>query len=510
TLDSKQRKLQPGTLMICDAEKPVAIAGVMGGENSEINSKTKNLLIESAYFNPTSIRRTSRALGLSTDASYRFERGTDPSNTLYAAQKAAHLISELGFGKIANGHIDVYPNKISPRIIDFRINSVERILGYKVASDRIIKILSSLGFEVNEKLEDYLKVAVPSFRPDIEREIDIIEEIARIHGYDNIPTISKISVTLQKRVDETEFEDRVRNIANSLGFYEMINNPLVNLKMTSWGQHPIRILNPQNMDMEYLRNSLLPSALSVIARNINSSEKDLRLFEIGKIFYKTTQNQLTSFSDFIESQKLLFIITGNVNLKEWYSNERFCDFFDLKGDINSFLSQISLDYSANDSYYHEGNNLFEYRLTKSIDNKVLGEGGKVKKEVLQEFGIEQDVFAFEFDVSSLINVEKKSKRFTEPSKFPKIRRDFAFVLDKNITVDRIINHIKNKSSNLLTSVKLFDVYEGEAFGSGKRSLAFALEYSSTERTLKEIEVEQDFTSLIKSISETFNAVLRGI
>jgi phenylalanyl-tRNA synthetase beta chain len=509
TLDSKQRNLPIGTLMICDAEKPVAIAGVMGGENSEINSNTKNLLIESAYFNPSSIRRTSRALGLSTDASYRFERGTNPNNTLYAAQRTAQLISEICNGEIASSNIDVYPKEISPTEIVLRYKTVERILGYKIDNQKIVEILKSLGINPKEQNKEKITVTIPTFRPDMEREIDAIEEIARIDGYDNIPTISKISVTLQERVDESEFADQVRNIANSLGFYEMINNPLVSKKLVLYHENSIQILNPQNMDMEFLRNSLLPSALSVISRNINSGEKDLCLFEIGNIFYKNNPDEIKSFGDFTEAQKLILIVTGRANDKEWHSNERFFDFFDLKGLINSFLSKISLDNFLNDSYYHSGNNLYEFLLTKSFANKVLGEGGKVRKEVLSDFGIEQNVYSFEFDLQSLAKIERIDKKFVEPGKFPKIFRDFAFIFDNSILMEEIIAHIKSESSILLKSVKLFDLFEGETVGKDKKSLAFSLEYSSDDRTLTEVEVEKDFTALIKSVTQKFNATLRG-
>lgn len=509
TLDSKQRNLPIGTLMICDAEKPVAIAGVMGGENSEINSKTKNLLIESAYFNPASIRRTSRALALSTDASYRFERGTDPNNSLYVARRAAQLISEICNGEVLKGSIDVYPQKIKPKKILFRNKQVKRILGYTIQLAKIKKIFSNLGFEVFDGTSDGITISVPAFRPDIEREIDLIEEIARIHGYDNIPTISKIAVTLHKRVDESEFADQVRDIANSLGFFEMINNPLVSKKLASYYENPIQILNPQNMDMEFLRNSLLPGALSVISRNINSGEKDLSLFEIGNIFIKNSSEELKSFNDFTESQKLIFILTGRANSKEWHSNERNFDFFDLKGVINTFLSKISLDNFLNDSYYHNGNNLYKFLLTKSFLNKVLGKGGKVKKEVLSEFGIDQDVYSFEFDLQSLMKVERVDKKFIEPGKFPKIFRDFAFIFDKAILAEEIISHIKSEGSILLKTVKLFDLFEGESVGIDKKSLAFSLEYGSDDRTLTEVEVEKDFTALIKSVTQKFNAILRG-
>jgi phenylalanyl-tRNA synthetase beta chain len=509
TLDSKQRNLPVGTLMICDAEKPVAIAGVMGGENSEINSQTKNLLIESAYFNPSSIRRTSRELGLSTDASYRFERGIDPNNTLYSAQRAAQLISEICNGEVLKGSIDVYPQKIKPKKILFRNEQVKRILGYTIQSAKIKKIFSNLGFEVLKSHSNRITISIPTFRPDIEREIDLIEEIARVHGYDNIPTISKIAVTLQKRIDESEFADQVRDVANSLGFYEMINNPLVSKKLASYYENPIQVLNPQNIDMEFLRNSLLPGALSVVARNINSGEKDLCLFEIGNIFIKNNSEEIKSFNDFEETQKLIFILTGRANAKEWHSNERNFDFFDLKGVINTFLSKISLDNFLNDSYYHTGNNLYKFLLTKSFMNKVLGKGGKVKKEVLSEFGIDQDVYSFEFDLQSLNKIEKINKKFIEPGRFPKVFRDFAFIFDKAILAEEIINHIKSEGSKLLKTVKLFDLFEGESVGANKKSLAFSLEYGSDERTLTEQEVEKDFTALIKSITQKFNATLRG-
>ncbi|MBE0551613.1 MAG: phenylalanine--tRNA ligase subunit beta, partial [Ignavibacterium sp.] len=226
TLDSKARKLPPDTLMICDGSREVAIAGVMGGENSEITETTKNILIESAYFNPSSIRKTSKALGLSSDASYRFERGTDPNIAKYAAERCAQLISELAGGKITNGIIDVYPNVIYPKEIELRFSRTTRILGYEVPNEKIKNILSRLGLAIKVIDADKLLVSVPTFRPDIEREIDLIEEIARINGYDNIPTVSKINITLEKKTDETEIDEKIRQAATSHGFFEMINNPL--------------------------------------------------------------------------------------------------------------------------------------------------------------------------------------------------------------------------------------------------------------------------------------------
>lgn len=510
TLDSKERELPIGTLLIFDADKPVAIAGIMGGENSEIKPTTKNILIESAYFNPACIRRTSRALGLSTDSSYRFERGTDPNNTLYAAQRTAQLISEICGGDIAKGYIDVYPTAILPREIKLRFSAVKRILGYEVNVQKIKNIMLGLGFDIKTQNVDSIDILVPTFRPDIEREIDLIEEIARIYGYDNVPTIDKISISLQERIDESEFADRLREVATALGFFEMINNPLVSKKLVSYFENPIQILNPQNLDMEYLRNSLLPGALAVVSRNINSGEKNLRLFEIGNIFFKNQNSDIKSFSDFTEVQKMIFILSGKAIDKQWYTKERNFDFFDLKGAINEFLRKISLDNALNDLYYHSGNNLYEFLLTKSFANNVLGQGGKVRKEVISDFGIEQDVYAFEFDLSELSKLPKSERKYAEPIRYPKVLRDFAFIFDKNTLVEDVIEHINKESSKWLKSVNLFDIYEGESIGKDKKSCAFALEFLSEERTLTEEEVDKEFKLLINSITKKFNATLRGI
>jgi len=260
TLDSKERELEPGTLMICDAKKDVAIAGVMGGENSEIYDDTKNVLIESAYFNPSSIRKTSKHLKLSTDASYRFERGTDPSNTMYAAERTAQLLKEIAGGKIAKGSIDIYPNKIKEIVLKLRLSRVSKILGFDVSKENTIRILNNLGFQIDEFSDDELKVKVPTFRPDVEREVDLIEEIARIFGYDNIPTIPKISIPLGAIQDETSFTDQLKEYANSLGLFEMINNPLQPESLANLTGGAIKVSNPQSMDMAYLRTSLLSGA----------------------------------------------------------------------------------------------------------------------------------------------------------------------------------------------------------------------------------------------------------
>ena len=509
TLDSKERKLPLNTLMICDGKREVAIAGVMGGENSEITETTKNILIESAFFHPSSIRKTSKTLGLSTDASYRFERGTDPNITKYAAERCAQLVAELAEGKIANGIIDVYPNVINPKEIELRFSRTTKILGYEVAPDKIKNILSRLGLAIKVLDEDKLLVSVPTFRPDIEREIDLIEEIARINGYDNIPTVSKINITLEKKTDETEFDEKIRQTATALGFFEMINNPLQTENDAKLTGNPIRIANPLSADMECLRTSLISGALITISKNIRQGVKDLKFFEIGDSFKRICDGEIKSFSDFTETQNLLLVISGKEVVKGWIIEETESDFYLLKGLIDSFLSKISLDNVLIDSYYSTANEIYAYHLTKSFKEVELGRGGKLKNEVLKQFDINQDVYCFEFNLTVLKSVQSSTKTYTDPLKYPKIIRDFAFILDKSVKYLDVKEFIKKKSSPLLKVVSVFDVFESDSLGTDRKSLAFTLEYYDESRTLTEDEVEKDFNNLIALVTKEFNAQLRG-
>lgn len=511
TLDSKERDLPKNTLLICDAAKPIAIAGVMGGENSEINSATKNILIESAYFNPSSIRRTSRLLGLSTDASYRFERTTNFDQTVWASERAAQLISELGGGEILKHSIDIYPVNIQLNQVKLRFNQVKRILGFDIASNRINEIILKLGFKILNENSESLQLLVPAFRPDIEREIDVIEEIARINGYDNIPTETKISFSFKKNIDQTSFSDSIRNVCTSLGLFEMINNPLQSEKVAGITGQKIKVLNPQNLDMELLRTSLLPGALTIVGKNNNLGEKDLALFEIGDVFnLGEGKNSINSFEDFTESQRLLILLSGRNSLKEWYSDEDFFDLYSLKGLVDSFLVKFSLDNVLNDVYYASGNEIFDLFIGKTIQNNQIGSGGRVRKNILKQFGIAQNVFAFEFDIEQLKHINADNKKYSEPLKYPKVVRDFAFILDDSITYEQLRKFIQSKSSELLKSVKLFDVFSNKSLGENKKSLAIQLEYYSIERTLTDEEVEKEWSQLINLIQKEFRAQLRGI
>ena len=510
TLDSKKRKLPTGTLMICDGEKPVAIAGVMGGENSEISNSTKNILIESAFFNPASVRRTSKRLGLSTEASYRFERWVDPSGTLFAAERTAQLIAELGEGEILNGAIDVYPEKILEKEVPLRFERIKKVLGYSIPNAKVISILKRLGLLVKFESEKEFRFSIPTYRSDIEREIDLIEEIARINGYDNIPTISKISISLGEKVDESNFVDQTREIACALGFYEMLNNPLQGEGLAEITGNRIQVLNPQSIDMAYLRTSLIPGALTVVAKNINVGEKNLQLFEIGNVFnLNPDKEKIESFEDFTEVQKLIFILTGKELEKTWQQPEKPVDMYTLKGIVDSYLFKLSLDNVVNDSYYHNEETLFDLYFTISYKEKILGIGGRINKDLLEQFDIPQDVFCFEFDLSLLKNIKPEQRKYKEPLKYPKSTRDLAFIFDKSVTYEQVNKFIWQTSSDLLKSIKIFDLFESQSLGENKKSMAFSLEYFSEERTLTEEEIEKEFSKLISEVTKKFNATLRG-
>ncbi len=509
TLDSKIRKLPAGTLMICDGKREVAIAGVMGGENSEVTPETKNVLLESAHFNPSHIRKVSKSLGLNTDASYRFERTVDPNNTAFAVNRAAMLISEISGGEILKGLIDVYPKKISGKKIKFRFKRMQKLLGYKIRKKRVVRILDKLEINTTHKTKEELKLFIPSFRPDIEREVDIIEEISRIHGYNLIPTVPRITITLEKKYDESAFNDKLREVCAGLGLYEILNNPLLDEKFASLSGNPIKLLNPQSVDMAYLRTSLIPGGLKVVSNNINKGEKNLSFFEIGNVFNKTSNNGINSFNDFTEERKVLLIITGNELNKEWNSNEKVVDFYSLKGLVDSFIIKFSLDNVLNDSYYHNENTFFAYGFEKSSVENIVGSGGLIKKDVLRQFDISQDVYCFEFNLENFKQLNKAGKPYIDPVKYPKVIRDFAFIFDKSTSYEEIIKFTKKEGTILLKEVKLFDLFESESLGIDKKSMAFTLNFQAEDRTLTEEEVEKEFLKLIHSIENKFNAKLRG-
>ncbi|MBI1931702.1 MAG: phenylalanine--tRNA ligase subunit beta [Ignavibacteriales bacterium] len=507
TLDSKERNMRSSDLMICDAEKPVAIAGVMGGENSEVTSTTKNILIESAYFNPSSIRKTAKRLGLSSDASYRFERGIDPNGTLAAGLRTAELIKEIAGGEIINEIIDIYPNKIEPKLLSVRFSRIERILGFKISNENVKSIFMGLKFDITKESDDLLEVKVPTFRNDIEREIDLVEEIIRIYGLDEIPPVQKISLSLDKKVDETDFENSIRNKFTALEFNEVICNSLLSEEKIIDGKNPIKVLNPQSTEMSTLRTSLLPGILMNISRNLKVKENDLMFFEIGQVFSKKNY-EIKSFEDFEENQNLTFAVCGERINSTWYQKSQNFDIYDLIGINDNIIEQLNINAKIEKKYNLESN-VCEFGFEQRIGSNVIGTGGKLKKEILEKFEISKDVYFAEYNLSQLRKLDKLVRKSQPLLKYPKVFRDFSFILDKKITYSEVLNTIKDSSSKLLKNVNLFDIFESETLGSDKISLAFQLEYFDETKTLREDEIDVEFWKTIEAVKTKFNAELRG-
>lgn len=508
TLDSKERKLLEADLMICDAKRQVAIAGVMGGENSEVSNKTKNILIESAYFRPSAVRKTSKLLGLQTDASYRFERGCNPDITIFAAERCAQLIAELGDGSIAKGIIDVYPDPIEKKSINLRYDRVTKILGFEISNREIREIFLKLGFVTTSEKDTDITVEIPLFRPDIEREIDLIEEVIRIYGFEKIPSTPKISVSLDEKIDQYSFSVNARDTLISLGCNEIITNSLWNEAIATSFGNPVGIINPQNMEMSHLRPSLLPGILTTISKNIKVKESNLRVFEIGHTFSQKSE-VINSFDDFIEEEHLMVAFTGKGEEKKWYNKERETDFFDLKGLVSDFLFSLVKKQVADNSYHFSDHKMYDLFFELKLNKSIIASGGKLNKEVTRQFDIKQDVFILDFNLDFLEKIASGKIKFSELLKYPKVIRDFAFVVDEEIIVGEILKTIKSISSPLLQNIMLFDIFEGGNIEEGKKSVTFKLEYFDYSKTLTDDDVDKEFWKAIETVKTKFNAQLRG-
>ena len=509
TLDGKTHQLIGTELMICDGEKSVAMAGVMGGLNSEISTKTKNILLESAYFSPTSVRKTAKRLGISSEASYRFERGIDPNITVEVSDRAASLISEISGGEVVQGIIDIYPQKIIPKKIILNLLRVNSILGINISSNDIKKILESIEISSTVgEIKNTLVCIVPTFRPDIEQEIDLIEEVARIYGYDNIENKISSEVIFSKP-DKNELRiTSIREWCVANGLTEILTNSLIdatNAKLFS--EDLVAVKNPLSEDLEVLRPSLLATMLQTITYNFNHGASRLQVFEIGRIFSNSIEHG-TYFKGYIEKNVLGICLSGEANQLTWSEKLRNVDVFDIKGIVLSLLKSIGLD-NIDLIYYNASSSLTEMTIGIEINNTYVGFFRKCNQEITKKFKIDKDVFYAELDLDEVVkfNTDKKYKEF---SKFPTVIRDIAFVVKSEIAVGEIEKVIRNVAGASIISVTLFDLFEGKSIGEGNKSVAFSLSLNSAEKTLTENEIETIVSSIVDAVVKTFNANLRSI
>jgi len=509
TLDGKERILDSSMLMICDAVKKIAIAGVMGGLNSEISENTKDVIIESAYFNPKSIRRTSKKLGLSTESSYRFERGVDYKNTLIAANRAAQLIADLAGGEIVGGYIDENPIKFEDVEVELRVSRTNKILGIELNRDEIADILQRLGIQVQKSNGDVLICTIPSFRPDLTREIDLIEEVARIYGYDKIPGDSRINFEISIDKIQQRLEDKVREILTGYGLYEVMNNTLLSEDEANFDNlKSVKILNPISQELSNLRPSLIPGLLKTVALNHRFSEYDLQLYEIGRVMIAKKEN-VVGVDDYVELERLGICLTGKLVDKNWKENAINSDIFYLKGIVEALLEKLSLDNVNFTSYYASENEFYSVEIKIFIGKTYIGSLYKMTESYLKKFDIEKPVYVAELDLGLLRSLPKSTVVFKKLSNYPKVDRDISFFVDNEVPYEKIEKVIWNSADKLLINVYLFDLYF-DPKKSDKKSLAIRLEFQSYEKTLTAEEVEAKVNKITSALEKEFNVQLRKL
>ncbi len=508
TLDGKEHALPDGTVMVCDADREVSIAGVMGGANSEINDATVDVVLEAAYWNPSSIRRTAKTLGISTDASQRFERGADPNGVRYALDRSASLVTELAGGTLLKGTVDVYPKKIRERVIPLRPARVNAVLGTTLTPDRIAAFLRLLDIRPARAKGGVLRCTVPTFRVDVNREIDLIEEVARVYGYDRIEPKTSAFVDFDQPFPRTGPADAVRNVLAGSGFSEAITISMQDEgRARSEGKHPVRILNPLGQEMAFLRTSLVPGLLDVIQRNQSYGNSDLRLFEIGHVFREDPEASRRLVGDYAEDEMIALILAGNASPRHWSHPPRKTDLFDLKGAVADLVEKIALDKCCFISY-STSDGLTDNSLAIEIHGSYAGYLGRVKESFVTRAGVEGEVFVAELSLASLRLVGKR--KYEQLPRFPKVRRDISLFVDLSVSVGSLEQVIGKSAGELLVGVELFDVYQGEKAPSGKKSLAFTLELMSRQKTLTDADIDGTVREVVAALERESGAVLRSV
>lgn len=505
TLDDVERTLHEEDLMICDEKGPLCIAGVFGGKNSGVSEHTNAIFLESAYFNPVSIRKTAKRHQLSTDASFRFERGIDPTITAYALKRAALLIQEVAGGEITSDVSDVYQKKIEDFAVFLNFCNVKKIIGQEIPKDTIKQILVSLDIKVNSVSETGLGLTIPSYRVDVQREIDVIEEILRVYGYNNISFSKKFNATVANspRNEDYKLQNIIATQLNSQGFHEMMANSLttasyVQLSDILKEEYNVTMLNPLSNDLATMRQSLLFSGLEAISYNINRKNSDLKLFEFGKTYHKF-------LSGFEEHKHLSAFITGNRNQESWTNAQKPTDFFLLKGYVDGVLARFGIQKTQNSPV---SSDMFSEGIAIGSGHNTLVEFGLVKKSILKHFGIKQEVYYADFNWDILLKAAASKIKFTDIPKYPEVRRDLALLVDQNVNYDAIFTLAKQTEKNLLKDINLFDVYEGKNLPEGKKSYALSFTIQDASKTLTDAQIDKIMSKLQKVFETELGATLR--
>ncbi|MCU0350650.1 MAG: phenylalanine--tRNA ligase subunit beta [Flavobacterium sp.] len=506
TLDEVERTLHEEDLMICDSDGPMCIAGVFGGKDSGVSEYTNNIFLESAYFNPVSIRKSAKRHGLSTDASFRFERGIDPNITQYALKRAALLIQEVAGGEITSDVIDIYPKKIEDFQVFLSFKNVTKIIGEEIPKDTIKKILVSLEIKINNITDAGIGLLIPSYRVDVQREIDVIEEILRVYGFNNVSIPSKLNATIanSSRTEEYKVQNTVANQLCAQGFNEIMSNSLtsadyVALTEDSKAEFTVAMLNPLSNDLAVMRQSLLFSGLEAVAFNNNRRKHNLRLFEFGKTYHKLP-------SGYDEIKQLALFITGNRQEEYWNASGVKSDFFQLRGTVDSLLDRLGL--ASKVTVLPVESDVFSEGISLAIGKEIIAELGTIKKSILKHFDIKQEVLHANVQWGKLQKYVSNKMKFTDIPKFPEVRRDLALLLNENISFESVFHLAKQTEKGLLKQVNLFDVYQGNNLPEGKKSYAISFILQDTTKTLTDVQIDKIMSKLQAAFEKELQASLR--
>lgn len=501
TLDDVERKLSADDLMICNAEEPMCIAGVFGGAESGVKESTKNIFLESAYFNSVSVRKTSKRFGLKTDASFRFERGTDPDITVFALKYAALLIKEVAGGSISSDILDFYPAPLQPYNVEVSYKSIDRLIGKSIPQEEIKAIITALDIEIVTETTEGLSLIVPPYRVDVTRDVDVIEEILRIYGYNNIeiPTQIRASLNTSGRPDKDTIQNAISDTLSANGFNEIMSNSLTKSVYAENIDEAVKILNPLSSDLDIMRQTMLYSGLEAVAYNQNRRNADLKLYEFGKIYNLRD-------GKYVENQRFALFLTGATQAENWNSKSTAITFYNLKAIIDGLMSRLNInDFTVDDA---NDNNL-TYGLTYARGNKALVTFGTVNKAALKKADVDKEVFYADFNFDAIIGLVKKNKIiYQEVSKFPAVRRDLSMLIDKGVSFQQLKQIAQKTERKLLKAVNVFDVYQGDKLPAGKKSYALSFVLQDEEKTLTDKAIDAIMQKLIANFGKEAGAEIR--
>jgi phenylalanyl-tRNA synthetase beta chain len=505
TLDNVERTLHEEDLMICDENGPMCFAGVLGGKNSGVKETTSTIFLESAYFNPVSIRKTAKRHAINTDASFRFERGIDPTITEYALKRAANLIIELAGGEITSDITDIYPKKLEDFSVVLNYNKASKIIGEDLPKETIKKILASLDIKINSVSDVGLGLTIPNYRVDVQRDVDVIEEILRVYGYNNIGFSKKLnaSVANSPRNEDYKMQNVVGSLLTSLGFNEMMANSLtspdyIKLSDDLKEEFNITMLNPLSRDLSSMRQSLLFSGLEALSYNINRRATDLKFYEIGKTYHKLP-------AGYEELKHLTLFLTGNKSAESWTNPQRASDFFMFKGYVEAVLARFGLEKAQSQP---STSDVFAEGIALFLGPEKIVDFGTVKKSIAKAFDIKQEVFYADFNWNAILKLVGGKIKFAEIPKYPEVRRDLALLVDQSVQFESIYKIARQTEKSLLKKIDLFDVYEGKNLPEGKKSYAVGFTIQDPTKTLTDVQIDKIMLKLQHNFETELNAVLR--